>query len=143
MIGLNALKMYGLVAIGGAIGSVARYWLGDLGATLTHQAFPWGILWVNWIGCFVIGLFSEATKSTGLMPASAEVRNFIIVGICGGFTTFSSFSLGVLSLFTHNLTGQAGAYVLLSAVGCILAVTFGVWLIRFTHLTTEDVKWRE
>lgn len=143
MVALNTIKMYLLVAVGGAIGSIARYWLGDLGATLTHQAFPWGTLWVNWIGCFVIGLFSEATKSTGLMPASTAVRNFTIVGICGGFTTFSSFSLGVLSLFNHNLTWQAASYVLLSAVGCIFAVTFGVWLIRFTHLTTEDVQWRE
>lgn len=143
MIDLNAVRMYALVAIGGAIGSVARCWLGDLGATLTHQAFPWGILWVNWIGCFVIGLFSEATKSTGMRPASAEVRNFFIVGICGGFTTFSSFSLGVLSLWNHGLLEQAASYVLLSSIGCILAVTFGVWLVRFTHLKTEDVQWRD
>lgn len=143
MISFTVVRMYVLVAIGGAIGSIIRYWLGDLGATITHAAFPWGTLWVNWIGCFVIGLFSEATKATAMMPASAETRNFVIVGICGGFTTFSSFSLGTLSLWNHGLVFEPVAYVLLSAIGCILAVTFGVWLVRFTHLTKEDVQWRE
>lgn len=143
MISFKGVRMYVLVAIGGAIGSIIRYWLGDLGATITHAAFPWGTLWVNWIGCFVIGLFSEATKATAMMPASAETRNFVIVGICGGFTTFSSFSLGTLSLWNHGLVFEPVAYVLLSAIGCILAVTFGVWLVRFTHLTKEDVQWRE
>ena len=143
MLNLNAIRMYLLVAVGGAIGSVVRYWLGDLGATLTHQAFPWGILWVNWIGCFVIGFFSEATKNTGLIPASTETRNFVIVGICGGFTTFSSFSLGALSLWMHGLVWQPVSYVLLSVIGCLLAVSLGVWLVRFTHLTTADVQWRE
>lgn len=143
MFNLSAVKMYMLVAIGGSIGSVFRYWLGDLGVTLTHAAFPWGTLWVNWIGCFVIGFFSEATKATGMMPASVEIRNFMIVGICGGFTTFSSFSLGALTLWQHGLSLQSAYYILLSVIGCLFAVTLGVWLVRFTHLTTEDVQWRE
>lgn len=143
MLNLSTIRMYVLVAIGGAIGSIFRYWLGDLGATLTHAAFPWGTLWVNWIGCFVIGFFSEATKATAMMPASTEIRNFMIVGICGGFTTFSSFSLGALTLWQYGLVWQSASYILLSAIGCLFAVTFGVWLVRFTHLTTEDVQWRE
>lgn len=143
MLNFSAIRMYVLVATGGAIGSVVRYWLGDLGATLTHAAFPWGTLWVNWIGCFVIGFFSEATKATAMMPASAEIRNFMIVGICGGFTTFSSFSLGALTLLQHGLVWQSASYILLSTIGCLFAVTLGVWLVRFTHLTTEDVQWRE
>lgn len=143
MINFEVLKMYALVALGGAIGSIIRNWLGDLGSTITHAAYPWGTLWVNWIGCFVIGFFSEATKPTGMAPASVSLRNFVIVGICGGFTTFSSFSLGVLALWTHGLVWQPVSYVLLSVIGCIFAVTFGVWLVRLTHLTTEDVQWRE
>lgn len=143
MISFNGLRMYFLVAVGGAIGSVIRYWLGDLGTAITHSSFPWGILWVNWIGCLVIGLFSEATKANAMMPASTETRNFVIVGICGGFTTFSSFSLGTLSLWNKGLIFEPIAYILMSAIGCILAVTFGVWLIRFTHLKTEDAQWRE
>ena len=143
MVSFNTVRMYFLVAVGGAIGSIIRSWLGDLGTVLTHQHFPWGILWVNWIGCFVIGLFSEATKSTGMVPATVETRNFVIVGICGGFTTFSSFSLGVLSLWNQGFVGQASAYILLSALGCLFTVTLGVWLVRFTHLKADDVKWRE
>lgn len=142
MINLNAMRMYGLVAIGGGLGSVARYWLGDLGTDVTHSYFPWGILWVNWIGCFAIGLFSEATKATSMLPVSAETRNFLIVGICGGFTTFSSFSLGVLGLYAHHYVFAAVSYVLLSILGCMITVSIGVWLIRFTQLTTTDIKRR-
>lgn len=142
MINLKAMRMYGLVAIGGAIGSVGRYWLGDLGTDVTHSFFPWGILWVNWIGCFAIGLFSEATKATSMLPVSAETRNFLIVGICGGFTTFSSFSLGALNLYVHHHALAAALYVLLSAIGCMMTVSLGVWLIRFTQLTTADIKRR-
>lgn len=143
MLNLNAIRMYVLVGVGGAIGSIVRYWLGDLGATITHAAYPWGTLWVNWIGCFVIGFFSEATKKTGLMPASVETRNFVIVGICGGFTTFSSFSLGTLALWNDGYVWEPASYILLSVIGCIFTVSLGVWLVRFTHLTTEDVQWRE
>lgn len=143
MFDFTVIRMYILVGIGGAIGSIGRYWLSDLGDTLTHGMFPWGVLWVNWIGCFVIGFFSEATKATSMLPASPETRNFVIVGICGGFTTFSSFSLGALSLWNHGLVWQPAAYILMSAIGCLLAVSFGVWLVRFTHLASDEVQWRE
>ena len=100
--------------------------------------FPWGILWVNWIGCFVIGFFAEATGAKGMLMVPSEVRNFVIVGICGGFTTFSSFSLGTLVLFQTGEMFQSFAYVAFSVIGCLLAVTLGVWLVRFTHLSTQE-----
>lgn len=140
---IHAIKMYLFVAFGGALGSIARYWLGNLGATLTHAAFPWGIIWVNWIGCFVIGFFSEATRTTGMLQVSPELRNCVVVGLCGGFTTFSSFSLGTLALLDAGRLLQPLANVLLSVIGSIFAVCLGVWLVRFTHLSEEEIEWRE
>lgn len=143
MLDIRALKMYLFVACGGALGSIARFWLGNLGATLTSAVFPWGIIWVNWIGCFVIGFFSEATRATGLLQVSPETRNFVIVGMCGGFTTFSSFSLGTLALLDAGQLVQPLANVLLSVIGCMIAVCLGVWLVRFTHLSEGESEWRE
>ena len=140
---IRAIKMYLFVAFGGALGSIARFWLGNLGATLTSAVFPWGIIWVNWIGCFVIGFFSEATRATGLLQVSPETRNLVVVGMCGGFTTFSSFSLGTLALLQAGQLMQPLANVLLSVIGCMVAVFFGVWLVRFTHLSEGEVEWRE
>lgn len=134
---------YLLVALGGAFGSAGRYWLGGLGPALVPGGFPWGVLWVNWIGCFVIGFFAEASGAKGMLSVSPGVRNLVIVGICGGFTTFSSFSLGTLDLLQAGAVLQAGAYVALSVVGCLLAVTFGVRLVRFTPLAVQDGESRE
>lgn len=137
MPGSTVIRNYLLLALGGALGSVARYWLGNLGPVVIQSSFPWGILWVNWIGCFVIGFFAEATGAKGMLNVAPEVRNFVIVGICGGFTTFSSFSLGTLALFKDGAF-LPFAYVVSSVIGCLLAVTLGVWLVRFTHLSTEQ-----
>ncbi len=133
-----AVRNYLFIAVGGALGSVARFWLGNLGPALMHGAFPWGILWVNWLGCFVIGFFAEATGGKGMLNVAPEVRNLVIVGICGGFTTFSSFSLGALVLFQNGEVSQSFSYVMSSIVGCLIAVTSGVWLVRFTHLSAQE-----
>lgn len=140
---MRAIKMYLLVALGGGLGSIARFWLGNLGATLTSAAFPWGTIWANWIGCFVIGFFSEATRASGLLQVSPETRNFVIIGFCGGFTTFSSFSLGTLALLDAGQLAQPLANVLLSIIGCLTAVSLGVWLVRFTHLSEGENDWRD
>lgn len=132
------IRNYLLLGLGGAIGSVARYWLGNLGPALMASGFPWGILWVNWLGCFIIGFFSEASGANGMLNVAPEIRNFVIVGICGGFTTFSSFSLGTLGLFQAGAAVQSVAYVLSSVIGCLLAVALGVWMVRFTHLATQE-----
>jgi CrcB protein len=134
---MQALRTYLIVALGGSIGSVARYWLGDLGTTLLTDSFPWGILLVNVLGCFVIGFFSEATGPSGMLTVSAELRSFVIIGICGGFTTFSAFSLGTIALLTsgHWLSGLGN--IILSIFLCLIGVTIGVELVRFTNIATE------
>jgi CrcB protein len=134
------VRTYLVVALGGAIGSAARFWLGNLGSTLIYGTFPWGILMVNLLGCFVIGFFSEATGGTGMLEVSPDMRIFVIVGLCGGFTTFSSFSLGTLSLLQHGQFLAPLANVVLSVAGCLFAVTVGIWLVRFTNLSTEKME---
>lgn len=136
---MRAFRTYLIVALGGVIGSIARYWFGDLGTTLLTDAFPWGILLVNVLGCFVIGFFSEATGASGMLTVSAELRAFVIVGICGGFTTFSSFSLGTVALLAsgHWLSGIGN--IVLSVLLCLIGVTIGVELVRFTNISTENV----
>ena len=76
------------VALGSAIGGVARYWVGVVVARLAGETFPWGTLLINIVGSFVIAYFGTLTASEGLRPASIEARLFVMVGLCGGFTTF-------------------------------------------------------
>ncbi|HTH98900.1 MAG TPA: fluoride efflux transporter CrcB [Stellaceae bacterium] len=137
---LWGLRTYLLVAIGGAIGSIARYWLGNLGDTLLSSTFPWGILIVNVLGCFVIGFFSEATGANGMLDVAPDTRSFVIVGLCGGFTTFSSFSLGTITLLSDGHVMGAIGNVSLSLVTCLTGVAIGIWLTRFTKLSTETME---
>ena len=115
---------YLYVAIGGALGSVARYWLSGVIANRFGQTFPWGTIIVNITGCFIIGLFNTLTLSEGRMAASPDLRTFFMIGICGGYTTFSSFSLQTLTLAEDGEWLYAGGNVVLSVVLCLL----GVWL---------------
>lgn len=135
---MRPLRTYVVIAIGGLIGSVARYWLGDLGTTLLTDAFPWGILIVNVLGCFVIGFFSEATGASGMLSVSSDLRVFVIVGLCGGFTTFSSFNLSTIVLLTsgHWLSGLAN--IVLSVACCLIGVVMGVELVKFTNISAEN-----
>lgn len=136
----RVVRTYLIVAIGGAIGSAVRFWLSDLGSTLVYGTFPWGILLVNIIGCFVIGFFSEATGNSGMLNVSPDTRVFVIIGLCGGFTTFSSFSLGTLALLQKGQLLAPLTNVLLSVICCLVAVTIGVWLVRFTNISTEEME---
>lgn len=86
---------------------------------------PWGTILVNISGCFLIGLFATATDHKGLAPASHQMREFFMVGICGGYTTFSAFSLQTLGLANQGQWLRAGANVLLSVVLCLVAVWLG------------------
>ena len=115
---------YVLVAAGGAIGSTLRYWLGGLIANWVGQTFPWGTLVINVTGSFVIGLFSTLTGPDGRVIVPGEWRQFFIVGVCGGYTTFSSFSLQTLNLVRDGEAAWAAANVILSVALCL----FGVWL---------------
>ncbi len=121
---------YLAVALGGALGSVVRFWVGGWvgGAKLfgtVAQTFPLGTLLVNISGSFLIGLIAAFTNPEGGYPASPTFRTFLMVGICGGYTTFSSFSLQTLNLVQEGQWLYAGANIALSVVLCLVAVWLG------------------
>ncbi len=119
---------YLLVALGGALGSVARYWATLAVTAALGPRYPWATLGINVLGSFVIAL--TAALGTGRLPLSAETRLFIMVGICGGFTTFSSFSLQSLQLLQDGEFPAALAYMLGSVLLCVLASWAGMALGR-------------
>ena len=123
---------YVWVALGGAIGSVCRFGFGVAAARLWGESFPWGTIAINIIGSFVIGFFGTLTAPGGLLPGGPNLRIFVMVGICGGFTTFSSFSLQTLSLAREGSWFGAAGNVALSVTLCITAVTIG-------HLSGERI----
>lgn len=118
------MKTYFLVALGSAVGGTGRYWLSGWVANAIGQTFPWGTLFVNVTGSFVIGLFATLTAPDGRMFVAGEWRQFVMVGICGGYTTFSSFSLQTLALAQDGEWLRVGWNILLSVALCLL----GVWL---------------
>ena len=116
---------YILVALGGALGSVARFWFSGFVADHFGETFPWGTLLVNVSGSFVIGLFFSLTQPNGSLLVAPSWREFFMIGICGGYTTFSSFSLQTLNLARGGQWLYAGANALLSLVLCLVAVWLG------------------
>lgn len=122
------------VAAGGALGSVARYWTTLLVVQVLGEQFPWATIAVNVWGSFAIGLFAGLTAPGGL-AASNEARLFFAVGICGGFTTFSSFSLQTLSLARTGNWPAVCANVLFSVALCLFAVTVG-YLVALRYVFT-------
>lgn len=117
---------YILVALGSALGGVARFWLTALVARHVVSDFPWGTLIVNVTGSFAIGFFAALTTETGgRYPLSLPVRQFFMVGVCGGYTTFSAFSLQTLVLARNGEWFQACTNTLLSVLCCLVAVWLG------------------
>lgn len=117
---------YLAVALGGALGSVARFWLTGVMTALTGPRFPWGTLLINVGGSFVIGLIAGLTLTPDRVGWHPSVRIFLMTGFCGGFTTFSAFSLQALELLRDGETAAAIAYMLASVLLC-LAFTFIGW----------------
>ena len=115
---------YLAIAIGGALGSVLRYTLSTSIDSHWGEGFPWGTLSVNLIGCFLIGILAYLAGTDGRLWGNLETRQFLITGVCGGFTTFSSFGLQTLNLMRDGDWMQAAAYVIGSIVLCLI----GVWL---------------
>jgi len=119
------MESYLWVAIGSALGGVARYWCSGVAARLFGETFPWGTVVVNIVGSFVIGFFATLTGPDGRVYASSIVRQFVMLGICGGYTTFSSFSLQTLNLMNDGEWLRAGGNVVVSVVCCMVAVWIG------------------
>ncbi|CAK0743769.1 putative fluoride ion transporter CrcB [uncultured Gammaproteobacteria bacterium] len=113
------------IALGGALGSMARYWGSGFVASHWGETFPWGTAAVNILGSFVIGFTATLTGPDARFLVPSDARIFIIVGICGGFTTFSSFSLQTLNLLRDDEWLAAGGNIVLSVVACLLAVWAG------------------
>jgi fluoride exporter len=116
---------YLLVALGGALGTIARYALSGFVATHFGETFPWGTIIINISGSLVIGFFATLTGPDGRVFVGSEIRQFVMMGLCGGFTTFSSFSLQTLNLARDGELGLALANVGLSVLLCLLAVWVG------------------
>jgi CrcB protein len=122
--GLGRMMPYILVMVGSALGGVLRYAV-TRAAIPVSDGVPFGTVLVNILGSFLIGYFGTLTLQSGKYPASDNVRLFVMVGICGGFTTFSSFSLQTFDLMRTGQWGRALANVVLSVVLCIGAVAAG------------------
>lgn len=121
-----SLKMFLLVMLGGALGSGARAGLSELVAWRFGTGFPLGTLAVNILGSLVIGLIAGLTMPEGRWLVSAELRVFMLLGVLGGFTTFSSFSLQTVELMQAGRTLSALGYVLLSVILCVVCAWLGL-----------------
>ena len=112
------------IACGGALGSVARYWIA-LWASPVSRTLPLGTIGINIAGSFLIGFFGTLTLQSGRYPVPENIRLFVMVGICGGFTTFSSFSLQTLDLLRGGVWGRALVNVAFSIMFCLASVAVG------------------
>jgi CrcB protein len=117
--------IYFWIFLGGGLGSVARFASSGLAARLWGETFPWGTLLVNVIGSMVIGFLDTLTGTEGRWLATPSARVFVMIGVLGGYTTFSSFSLQTLALARDGEWLKAGGNVLFSCALCLLAVWFG------------------
>ncbi len=117
-----------LAAAGGAIGASLRYLTGLAAVRLLGTSFPWGTLVVNVAGSFAMGLLIAILAR--LSSGGDSLRVFVAVGILGGFTTFSAFSLDVVTLYERGQLAVAAGYVLTSVIVSIVALFAGLWLVR-------------
>jgi CrcB protein len=131
------MASYFWIAVGSAVGGMARYWLSGVIARLIGETFPWGTLLINIIGSFVIGFFATLTGPDGRILVPSVARQFVMIGLCGGYTTFSSFSLQTLTLASEGEYLYAGANIVLSVVLCLVAV----WLGSILAAVLNTLKW--
>jgi CrcB protein len=112
------------IALGSALGGALRYWCSGLVARWVGETFPWGTIAVNVAGSLLIGLFATLSAPDGRLFVGATARQFVMFGVLGGFTTFSSFSLQTLALAQNGEWLRAAANIVGSVALCLL----GVWL---------------
>lgn len=113
-----------LIGLAGAAGTLLRYWVG-LATMRWSQVLPWGTILINVTGSFAIAFFGTLTAASGRLPVSETGRLVFMVGLCGGYTTFSSFSLQTLDLLKNGTPGRALLNIGLSVVLCMASVTAG------------------
>ena len=118
------MQIYLWIALGSALGGAGRYWCSGVIARQIGETFPWGTLVVNVVGSFLIGVLATLSDPDGRLLMSPTLRQFFMLGVFGGFTTFSSFSLQVLNLVRDGQWVPASLYILGSVSLCLL----GVWL---------------
>jgi CrcB protein len=131
------MQTYLWIGIGSALGGVGRFWCSGLAARLIGEAFPWGTLIVNVLGSFIIGLFVTLTGPEGRLLVGSTARQFVTIGLCGGYTTFSSFSIQTLNLMQDGEWLYAGLNVGASVALCLLAV----WLGHMAADVFNALKW--
>ncbi len=122
------------VALGGALGSVLRFWISNLSAARWGETFPWGTLIANVSGSLLIGILAGCSGPNGGWFASDTARKLLMIGVCGGYTTFSSFSLQTLTLAQQGQWLRAGLNILGSVALCLIAVWLGQLI--GTHLSS-------
>ena len=113
--------------LGGAIGTLARFSVSNISQKYAANGFPIGTLSVNLIGSFIIGLLWGLLEN----QPSTQLRVFLFVGILGGFTTFSAYSIETLNLFREGSTKLAALNILLNNLLGILLALFGIWIAKF------------
>jgi CrcB protein len=121
----EAADSYLWIAIGSALGGTARHWCNAVATQWLGPSFPWGTLFINVTGSLIIGFFFALTDSSGRFDVSSNSKLFVMTGICGGYTTFSAFSLQSLTLFQDGAWLRGGGYVAASVGLCLLAVWAG------------------
>lgn len=129
--------IYVWIALGGALGSIARFWCSGNVASLIGETLPWGTLVVNVVGSFIIGFAATTMGPDGRMFVGTTARQFIMTGFCGGYTTFSSFSLQTLNLLNDGEIGRAVGNIGLSNALCLAAV----WAGHVLAVNVNAMKW--
>ena len=119
------MMVYVWIMLGSALGGGARYWCSGFAARHFGATFPWGTILVNVVGSLIVGFFATLTGPDGRVFVSTEARQFVMVGLCGGYTTFSTFSLQTLNLVRDGQLAWAAANVALSLILCLLSVWLG------------------
>ncbi len=127
-----------IVMVGGALGTLARYLISVMALPFSRD-LPWGTIAINIAGSFIIGFFGTLTLAHGRFPASDNTRLFVMVGLCGGFTTFSSFSLQTLDLLRNGALMRAGLNIILSAVLCVCAVAAGHFVASYLNPGADQI----
>jgi CrcB protein len=131
------MAVYFWIGIGSALGGMARYLCSGVAARLIGETFPWGTIIVNIVGSFIIGFFATLTGPDGRIFANTLTRQFVMLGLCGGFTTFSSFSLQTLALANDGEWLQASGNIVASVVLCL----FAVWMGHMLAVSINAMKW--